>query len=86
MTDKRLLRSRKSQAALYLRIPNSRVNFDRSHSSKRRDKREEVGATSDVVVDEALVARLVSKVLQWICPQQVAHESVRRRLSEPVNL
>lgn len=39
-----------------------------------------------MVVNEALVARLVSKVLQWICPQQVAHESVRRRLSEPVDL
>ena len=50
------------------------------------DAREEVGAASDVVVDEALRVLLVAELLKRVGPQDVAHEAVRRRLAEAVDL
>ena len=47
--------------------------------------REEVGATSDVVVNIELASLLLSKFFQWIGPENVAHQAVGGRLSEPIN-
>lgn len=44
----------------------------------------EVGASSHRVVCEMLLTLLVTKVLQRVGPQQVAHGSVRWRLLESV--
>lgn len=51
-----------------------------------KDEREEEGTSSDVVVDEPIRVLLVPKLLQWIGPEDVAHETMRRRLPEPVDL
>lgn len=53
---------------------------------RRRDSREEIRASSDVVVDEALVRCLVSKVFQRVGPEKIAHDSVGGRLSESIDL
>lgn len=46
---------------------------------------EEVGATSHVVVDEALVGLFRTKVLEGVGPEDVAHETVCGGLAEAIN-
>lgn len=47
---------------------------------------EEVGASSHVVVDEILRRLLLAEIFQRVGPQDVAHQPMRRRLAEAVNL
>jgi hypothetical protein len=48
--------------------------------------REEVGTSSDMVVDEEVVRLLLAKLFQRVSPENVAHQAVGRGLSESVNL
>jgi hypothetical protein len=54
--------------------------------TEKDDAREEVGATADVVVHKAVVVLLVAKLFERVGPQDVAHQSVRRRFAETVDL
>lgn len=47
---------------------------------------EEVRTASDMVVDEILLRLFLTKVLQRVCPEKIAHETVGWWLSESVNL
>jgi hypothetical protein len=51
-----------------------------------RRVREEVRASTDVVVDEEIIGLLLTKLFQGIGPEDVAHEAVCGRLPETVNL
>jgi hypothetical protein len=48
--------------------------------------REEVGATPNVIMDEAFIHFLLPEIFYWIRPQDVAHQPVRRGLAESVDL
>ena len=48
--------------------------------------REEVGASADVVVHEILGCLLLSKLLEWIGPEDVAHKSLGWWFAEAVDL
>lgn len=48
--------------------------------------REEVRASTNVVVYEEIIRLLLSKLFEWIGPENVAHQAMRRWLSETVNL
>lgn len=58
--------------------------------SKRRVKekysRKEERATSDMIVNEALVCLFSSKVFEWIGPKKITHESMSWRFTETVDL
>ena len=45
---------------------------------------EEVRASTDVVVHEVFLCLLLTELLQRICPKNVAHEAVCRRLPEAI--
>ena len=47
---------------------------------------EEVGATSDVVVQEELGCFFLPKLLEGICPENIAHQAMRWWLPEAINL
>lgn len=47
---------------------------------------EEVGASADVVVDEILGGLLLAELLEWVGPEDIAHESLSRWLAETVDL
>lgn len=47
--------------------------------------REEVRATSDMVVQEVVAGLFLTKVFEGIGPEDVAHETLRRRLAETIN-
>lgn len=55
-------------------------------SNRARHLRKEEGTPSYMVVDEALIRLFRTKVFQWIRPEQVAHETMRRWLPESVDL
>ena len=46
---------------------------------------EEVGASSDVIVNVELASLLLSEFFQWISPEYVAHEAMGRRFSESID-
>ena len=48
--------------------------------------REEVAASSDMVVNEPFVRRFRTKVFQWICPEKIAHQARSWRLTEAIDL
>ena len=48
--------------------------------------REEVGAPSDVVVDEVFASLFLAKLFEWVGPENVAHKPVSGRLAESINL
>ena len=52
----------------------------------QHNSREEVRASSHVVVDKVLVGLLGSKVFVRIRPKQIAHESMGWRFAETVDL
>lgn len=47
---------------------------------------EEIRASSNTVVDEIVCSFLLPKFLQRIGPQDIAHETMSRRLTEAINL
>ncbi len=47
---------------------------------------EEVGASSDVIMHEILGRLLLTEIFERIGPEDVAHQPVRGRLSESINL
>lgn len=59
------------------------VLFEESTS---RRIREEIRASTDVVVYKEIVGLLLSKLLKRVGPEDVAHEAVRRWFSETINL
>lgn len=59
------------------------VLFEESACSRIR---EEVRAAADVVVDEKIISFLLSKLLEWISPENVAHEAMCRWFAESINL
>lgn len=48
--------------------------------------RKEERATSDMIVNEALVCLFSSKVFEWIGPKKITHESMSWRFTETVDL
>ena len=48
--------------------------------------REEVRTTSDVVVKEVVAGFLLTEVLERVCPEDIAHQTLCGGLPEPVNL
>lgn len=50
------------------------------------DAREEIRASTDVIMQEAICRLLCSKILCGIGPQDVAHEALRGRFAEAVDL
>lgn len=60
-------------------------SVDRPRESHRHS-REEVRATANMVVNEALVHLLLAEVLHRIRPENVAHQALRGRLPESIDL
>ena len=79
--DKSLFRSRNWHAAWYL----SRSQHTPPPTTPY-NIREEVRASSYVVVDKAVRRLLLTEVFDRVGPENVAHETLRRGLAEPVNL
>lgn len=52
----------------------------------RRRIREEVRATSDMVVEEIIIRLLLTKVLKGVSPENVTHDALSRGLAEAINL
>jgi hypothetical protein len=48
--------------------------------------REEVRASSDVVVNKEVVGFLLPKLFEWVGPEDIAHQSVCGWLTETINL
>lgn len=68
-------------------VRGARKERDRERKGKEEENaRKEVGATADMVVHKAFVVLLVAKLFERVGPQDVAHQSVRRRLAETVDL
>ena len=48
--------------------------------------REEVRTPSDVIMDKVFACLLLAELFKRVCPKDVAHETVCRRLTETVDL
>ena len=47
---------------------------------------EEIGAAPDVVVHKEFRCLLLAELLQWVGPEDIAHEAMSRWLAESINL
>jgi len=47
---------------------------------------EKVWTSSNIIMNKQIIVPFVAKLLQRIGPQNVAHQSVRRRFTKPINL
>lgn len=47
---------------------------------------EEIRASTDMVVSKEFLRFLLAKILYWIGPENVAHQTMGRRLPEPIDL
>lgn len=47
---------------------------------------EEVGTSSDMVVNKCFVCLFLAEFFEWIRPKEITHEAMRRWLTETINL
>jgi hypothetical protein len=53
---------------------------------RQRDLREEIRATSHVIMQEALRCLFCSEVFDRVCPENIAHQTMCRWLAESIDL
>lgn len=54
--------------------------------TKEINEREEVGASADMIVYKAVGDLLLAKIFDWVGPENIAHEPMRRGLAEAIDL
>ena len=74
----------KLASSLISMLSNSLAPEDRILTRGR--SREEIWASADVVMHKTVCRLFRSKVFDWICPQDVTHQTMGGRFTESVNL